>query len=39
MIIMAAFLFWFFKQKQWIMSNNHHDGEELKGKKDSSKSG
>jgi magnesium transporter len=22
MIVMAAFLFWFFKQKQWIMSNS-----------------
>lgn len=39
MMIMAAFLFWFFKQKQWIMANNHHDGEEMKEKNDGSKSG
>lgn len=25
MIVMAVFLFWFFRQKQWIMSNNDYD--------------
>jgi magnesium transporter len=25
MIVMAAFLFWFFRQKQWIMSNSDDD--------------
>jgi magnesium transporter len=25
MIVMATFLFWFFKQKQWIMSNSDDD--------------
>ena len=25
MTVMAALLFWVFKQKQWIMSNNDHD--------------
>ena len=27
MIVMAVFLFWFFRQKQWIMSNNDYDDE------------
>jgi hypothetical protein len=28
MIVMATFLFWFFKQKQWIMSNDDHDDDD-----------
>lgn len=27
MIVMAIFLFWLFRQKQWIMSNNDYDDE------------
>ena len=33
MIVMAALLFWVFKQKQWIMSSNDHDnGDNVKQK-------
>ena len=33
MIVMAALLFWVFKQKQWIMSSNDHDnGDNIKQK-------
>ena len=28
MIVMAALLFWVFKQKQWIMSSNDHDNDD-----------
>jgi magnesium transporter len=33
MIVMAALLFWVFKQNQWIMSSNDHDnGDKIKQK-------
>jgi magnesium transporter len=32
MIVMAVFLFWVFKQKQWIMSNDHDNGDKIKQK-------
>jgi magnesium transporter len=33
MIVMAVFLFWVFKQKQWIMSNDRDNGDKIKQKK------
>jgi hypothetical protein len=30
MIVMAAFLFWFFRQKQWIMSAQNEDDDKIK---------
>jgi magnesium transporter len=32
MIVMVVFLFWFLKQKQWIVSNDHDYGDKLKQK-------
>jgi uncharacterized membrane protein len=32
MIVMAALLFWVFKQKQWIMSNNDDNSDKMKQK-------